>query len=112
MSRKRALTAQTGPRRRPGYRRLAADVRTTETCAATADASAASEMSSTAHARAPSEMGAAAHASPTTAKMRSAAAMKSTPAASSSATAASSWSRVGYAGQNSRQSHNGKEFEF
>jgi hypothetical protein len=113
MSRKRALTVQTRPRRRPGYRRPAADVRSTETCAATADASAASEMSSTAHARAASEMGAATHVSPTTAEMRSAAAaVKSTPAASSTATAASSWSRVGCAGQNSRQSHNGKDFEF
>jgi hypothetical protein len=101
MSRKRALTVQTRPRRRPGYRRPAADVRTTETGAATA------------HARAASEMGAAAHTSPTTAEMRSAAsAVKSTPAASSTATAASSWSRVGCASQNSRQSHNGKDFEF
>jgi hypothetical protein len=121
MSRKRALTTQTRTHRRPGYRRPAADVRTTETCAPTADTSAASEMSSTAHARAPSEMGAAAHVSSTTAEMRSAgsavkstptASVKSTPAASSTATAASSWSRVGCAGQNSRQSHNGKDFEF
>jgi hypothetical protein len=59
-------------------------------------------------------MGAATHASPTTAEMRAAAAVKSAPAASSTATAtaASSWSRVGCAGQNSRQSHNGKDFEF
>jgi hypothetical protein len=112
MSRKRALTPRAGPRRGPGYRRPATDarapyVRATETCPATTD-------TSTAEVSAAAKMAAAAHASPTTAEMRAAAAatMKSTAAASSTAAAASSGSRVGGAGQNGRQSDDGKDFEF
>jgi hypothetical protein len=95
----------------------APDVGAAETCAAPADTR-PSEMSSTAHARATAEMGAAAHAGPTTAEMGAAAMksaaspVKSTAATVKSTAAASSGSRVGRAGQNGRQSHNGKNFEF
>jgi hypothetical protein len=134
MDSERTLTVETGPPRKPRYRRPAADVRApdmrraaeagsaadvgcaAEAGAAPADVGRAAEMHSAtaAHPRTaaevstPAKMTSAAHGmrgSATPAEMASAA------PAMTSASAASSWSRIGGACQNGRQNNNGEDFD-
>jgi hypothetical protein len=105
VDRKRALTAETWPRRKPRCPRPAADACAAETHSA--NVSAAAEMSTASEVSTASKVSA-------TAEVSASAAMTSTSAAmtSASAAASSSWTRVSNARKKDGYDNNGTEFEF